>query len=175
MNTCQGPECPGWSSLSELPGPARGPMCRSGSHAPRWARPHRGRETHVDAINQPHKGQTVQNTVFRLTVLDLRVCTAQRRVSGSYRLRKQADRLHRDRNCLVVIWLPVWLTCEDTQGLWEARDSVRFTRIPGSKAPGAQILSVGPGTPDTPSPEACVGKGLLLVKPPPPTPDSGAH
>lgn len=103
----------------------------------------------MDAINQPHEGQTVQNTVFCLTVLHLHVCTAQRRLSGSYRLRKQVNRLHRDRNCLLVIWLPVWLTCEDTQGLREARDSVRFTRIPGSKAPGAQILSVGPGTPDT--------------------------
>lgn len=42
-------------------------------------------------------------------------------------------------------------------GAW---DIVRFTRIPGSEAPRAQILSVGPGTPDTRRPQACAQEAL---------------
>lgn len=58
----------------------------------------------------------MQNTVFCLTVLHLQCVHSTASGLGSYRLQKQVNRLDSDgdRNCPVLIWLPIWLTCEDT-------------------------------------------------------------
>lgn len=153
VGASRGPGCPGRTACLGSPAPA-GSWRRRGSHALRRARPLADERRTRVLLTSLTKANSAKYCISCEVLHLQRVHSTASGLSGSYRLRKQASRLDRDRNCPAVIWLPIWLTCEDTRGLWLVQDIVRFARILGSKAPCAQILSVaGPGDPrHAPSP-----------------------